>query len=453
MSIDVYNPATEEVIGSVPETADVDPAVAAARAALGPGRRCRRPSAPRTSPRCVTSLAAHADELAATDHRRDGRAAHGRAARSRSACRSRCCPRWSTCSAADSTEERIGNSLIVRDPVGVVGGDHPVELPAAPDRSRSSRRRSPPAAPSCTSRARSRRCRRYLLRRRWSDEAGLPDGRLQPRHRLRRPGRGAALAGHPGRRPRVVHRLDRRRPRRVGAGRRAPSRGSSLELGGKSANVILPDADLDRRGQGRRRQLLAQLRPDLHRVDPDAGARAAARRGGRARVAAAAAVHRRRPDRPGHPARPAGLRRPARPGAAAISPRGVADGARLVTDGRDAPCPTSATSSRPTVFADVDPDSTIAQEEIFGPVLSIIPYRDEDDAVAHRQRHPLRPGRQRLVRLDTDARARGRPADAHRAGRHQRRRVQPARPVRRVQALRHTAGSSASHGSSRVHVR
>ena len=33
------------------------------------------------------------------------------------------------------------------------------------------------------------------------------------------------------------------------------------------------------------------------------------------------------------------------------------------------------------VFADVDPDSTIAQEEIFGPVLCVIPYEDDDDAV------------------------------------------------------------------------
>ena len=36
----------------------------------------------------------------------------------------------------------------------------------------------------------------------------------------------------------------------------------------------------------------------------------------------------------------------------------------------------------PTVFADVDPDSELAQEEIFGPVLSIIPFGDDDEAVA-----------------------------------------------------------------------
>ena len=36
---------------------------------------------------------------------------------------------------------------------------------------------------------------------------------------------------------------------------------------------------------------------------------------------------------------------------------------------------------QPTVFADVTPSMTIAQEEIFGPVLSILPYDDEDEAV------------------------------------------------------------------------
>jgi aldehyde dehydrogenase (NAD+) len=35
----------------------------------------------------------------------------------------------------------------------------------------------------------------------------------------------------------------------------------------------------------------------------------------------------------------------------------------------------------PTLFADVDPESSIAQEEIFGPVLCAIPYEDDDDAV------------------------------------------------------------------------
>ena len=62
--------------------------------------------------------------------------------------------------------------------------------------------------------------------------------------------------------------------------------------------------------------------------------------------------------------------------------KGVAEGARLVTGGSEPPegLPTGY-YVRPTVFADVDNSMTIAQEEIFGPVLTVIPYEDDDDAV------------------------------------------------------------------------
>jgi aldehyde dehydrogenase (NAD+) len=62
--------------------------------------------------------------------------------------------------------------------------------------------------------------------------------------------------------------------------------------------------------------------------------------------------------------------------------RGVAEGARLVAGGNDTShLPDRGHYVAGTVFADVDPDATIAQEEIFGPVLSVIRYTDEDDAV------------------------------------------------------------------------
>jgi aldehyde dehydrogenase (NAD+) len=62
--------------------------------------------------------------------------------------------------------------------------------------------------------------------------------------------------------------------------------------------------------------------------------------------------------------------------------KGVAEGATLVTGGKEAPDGLDiGYFVRPTVFADVTNDMTIAQEEIFGPVLSIITYQDEDDAV------------------------------------------------------------------------
>ncbi len=51
----------------------------------------------------------------------------------------------------------------------------------------------------------------------------------------------------------------------------------------------------------------------------------------------------------------------------------------------------------PTIFYDVDNSSRIAREEIFGPVAAVIPFDDEREALADRQRHLLRTGRRRLV--------------------------------------------------------
>lgn len=62
--------------------------------------------------------------------------------------------------------------------------------------------------------------------------------------------------------------------------------------------------------------------------------------------------------------------------------QGRADGARLVLGGRRPAHLPEGYYVAPTLFADVAPDSTIAQEEIFGPVLCVIPYRDVDEAVA-----------------------------------------------------------------------
>jgi acyl-CoA reductase-like NAD-dependent aldehyde dehydrogenase len=62
--------------------------------------------------------------------------------------------------------------------------------------------------------------------------------------------------------------------------------------------------------------------------------------------------------------------------------QGIADGARLVAGGADQPEGLDrGWYVRPTLFAYVDNASTIAREEIFGPVLSVIPYADTDDAV------------------------------------------------------------------------
>jgi acyl-CoA reductase-like NAD-dependent aldehyde dehydrogenase len=61
---------------------------------------------------------------------------------------------------------------------------------------------------------------------------------------------------------------------------------------------------------------------------------------------------------------------------------GVEEGAKLVAGGAEPPEGAErGYFVRPTVFSEVTPEMTIAREEIFGPVLSIIPYDSEDDAV------------------------------------------------------------------------
>ncbi|MGI5460342.1 aldehyde dehydrogenase family protein [Streptomyces sp. CA-249302] len=63
----------------------------------------------------------------------------------------------------------------------------------------------------------------------------------------------------------------------------------------------------------------------------------------------------------------------------AMVERAVAAGARLVTGGK--PAEREGFFYEPTLLAGVDPDAEIAQEEVFGPVLAVIAYDDEDDAV------------------------------------------------------------------------
>ncbi len=61
--------------------------------------------------------------------------------------------------------------------------------------------------------------------------------------------------------------------------------------------------------------------------------------------------------------------------------KGTDEGAKLLTGGDEPPEDLDrGYFVRPTIFSEVKPDMTIAQEEIFGPVLSIIPYESEDEA-------------------------------------------------------------------------
>ena len=73
--------------------------------------------------------------------------------------------------------------------------------------------------------------------------------------------------------------------------------------------------------------------------------------------------------------------------------KGVDEGATLATGGGRPKDLERGYFIEPTVFGNVDNPSTIAQEEIFGPVLSVIPADNEEHAVDPRQRHDLRPQR------------------------------------------------------------
>ncbi|ACC74862.1 aldehyde dehydrogenase family protein [Paraburkholderia phymatum] len=66
----------------------------------------------------------------------------------------------------------------------------------------------------------------------------------------------------------------------------------------------------------------------------------------------------------------------------ALIQRGIDEGARLVAGGTGLPAGIDkGYYAKPTIFADVTPDMTIAREEIFGPVLSMMPYESEEEAI------------------------------------------------------------------------
>ncbi len=155
----------------------------------------------------------------------------------------------------------------------------------------------------------------------------------------------------------------------------------ALELGGKSANVILDDADLERAvkagvsncylNSGQTCSALTRMLVPRERL-----AEAAA-------LAKAAAEKMTLGDALGDKGRLGPLVSAVqRDRVRAYIDRGVTEGATLVTGGSDAPPGLDrGYFVKPTVFSDVRPDMTIAREEIFGPVLCIIPHDGEADAV------------------------------------------------------------------------
>jgi len=193
------------------------------------------------------------------------------------------------------------------------------------------------------------------------------------------PGVGAALSSHPG-----VDMVSFTGSTRAGievARNAAPTiKRVHQELGGKSANIILDDADIPAavaagvahvmNNSGQSCNAPTRMLVPRDRMEEVTQA---------ARAAADAVTV-------GDPASDARLgpvvSETQWSKIQALIGKGIEEGATLVAGGPGRPEGlTAGYYVRPTVFADVAPDMTIAREEIFGPVLSIIPYDDEEQAI------------------------------------------------------------------------
>ncbi|MFM9633091.1 aldehyde dehydrogenase family protein [Streptomyces galilaeus] len=366
--IEVLNPADEQIIGRVPAAGpeDVDAAVRAARAALPawaatpPAERAARLTALRDV------LAARKDEIAETVTAELGsplpfsQAVHA-------AVPIAVAGSYAELAATHSFEEKVGNSVVHHEPVGVVGAITPWNYPLHQIVAKA----APALAAGCTVVLKPAEDT-PLVAQLFAEavhEAGFPAGVFNLVTGLG-PVAGQALAEHPGV-DLVSFTGSTAVGRQVAATAAAAIKKVALELGGKSANVILPSADLARAvnvgvanvmsNSGQTCSAWTRMLVHRERYDEavELAATAAAKYGDRIGPVVNAKQQ----------ARVRGY-----------IEQGVAEGARLVAGGSETPHERGWFVS-PTVFADVTPEMTIAQEEIFGPVLSILRYEDEEDAL------------------------------------------------------------------------
>ncbi|MGW7100792.1 aldehyde dehydrogenase family protein [Streptomyces sp. NPDC054838] len=374
--IEVVNPADEQVIGGVPAgtAEDVDAAVRAARAAL-PGWAATAPAERAALIGALRDvLVARKGEIAETITAELGttlgfaEAVHVGAPIGVAAS-------YAELAASYVFEERLGNSTVLLEPVGVVGAITPWNYPLHQIVAKV----APALAAGCT-----------LVLKPAEDtpltaqlfaeavhEAGVPAGVFNLVTGTG-PVAGQALAAHEGV-DLVSFTGSTAVGRRIGATAGAAIKRVALELGGKSANVILPGADLVKavsagvadvmRNSGQSCNALTRML--VHRDQYEEAVTLAA--------AAVAKYATGDPTQPGTRVGPV-VNAKQRDRVRAYIVKGVEEGARLVAGGPDAPHEHGYFVA-PTVFADVTPEMTIAQEEIFGPVLSILRYEDEEDAL------------------------------------------------------------------------
>jgi aldehyde dehydrogenase (NAD+) len=377
-TIDVENPTTEEVFATIPSgtAADVDRAVAAAKAALPAWSATSAEERAKYIARLQEALTARMDEVArtiATEMGAPMKIASTVQAGLPIATLASCAQLLPTF----PFEEEIGNSLVVKEPLGVVGCITPWNYPLHQVVAKV----GPALAAGCTvvlKQTEVAPLSTYVL----ADvihEVGLPAGvfNMVPGYGQTV---GEAIAAHPDI-DMVSFTGSTRAGKRVSELAAGNVKKVALELGGKSANLILPGADLAKAvavGVGNcylnsGQTCTAWTRMLVHKDSYDEAVQLAAQ------AAEGYTV--------GDPFDDATRLGPLvsaaqRDRVRGYIQKGLDEGARIVTGGAEAPeSPAKGYFVRPTVFADVRPEMTIAQEEIFGPVLSIIAYEDEDDGV------------------------------------------------------------------------
>ncbi len=274
-------------------------------------------------------------------------------------------------------EETVGNSMVIREPVGVVGAITPWNYPLH----QIAAKVAPALVAGCTVVLKPSEVaplNAFVLAE-VMHEVGLPPGVFNLVSGTG-PDVGEAIACH-----RDVDMVSftgsTRAGKRVAELAAATVKGVTLELGGKSASVILPDADMGRAvsagvtmcllNSGQTCNALTRMLVPRDRL--------AEAEGIAARTAESFTA--------GNPFDDATRIGPLvsaaqRERVRAYIQKGIDEGAKLVTGGVEAPEGLEkGFFVRPTVFSEVRRDMTIAQEEIFGPVLSIIPYDTEDEAI------------------------------------------------------------------------
>lgn len=377
-TLEVTDSTTEEVIATIPAgtEADVDRAVRAARAAFPAWSSLTAAERADYLTRIHAGLEARTQEIAETISREVGMPL------TLSTIIQAGLPKANFAIAAQllgtfEFEEKIGNSLVVREAIGVVGCItpwnyplHQIALKVAPALAAGNTVVLKPSEVAPIN--------AFLLAE-VIHEAGLPAGVFNLVTGLG-PVVGEAIAAHPHV-DMISFTGSTRAGKRVAEVASQTVKKVALELGGKSANVILDDADFTKAvadGVGKCFLNSGQTCTALTRMLVPRARLAEAEQ-----IAAATAAA----FTPGNPFEKTTRLGPLVSAAQRDRVRGfittgVEEGATLLVGGVEAPEGLdTGYFVAPTVFSNVRRDMTIAREEIFGPVLSIIPYDTEEEAI------------------------------------------------------------------------